>query len=212
MRIASSVLILLVTSAPAFADAVPRLPGTSPKEAVLIQGLLDRSSTARALADELESTDLIVYVQLTGAEPADRAATRLVTATQSYRFLRVVIGIMTPPSERAVLLAHELQHVIEIGRSPEVRDIAGLRRLYRRIGEDHSAKFAFETSAAREIGMRVRRELLEAPKPTISSAGGASDTSPVIEAASVEETYMPALGARRSALGRTIGRGGGARQ
>jgi hypothetical protein len=168
VRIASSVVVLLITAVPCMAETVPHLRGTSSKEAHIIRDLLDRSSTARALANELETTDLIVYVELTPAERAGRAATRFVVATERYRFLRVVLGAMTHPRERAALLAHELQHAVEIGRARDVRDIAGLQRLYRQIGEDRKARFAFETSAARAITARVHRELATQP-PAVST-------------------------------------------
>jgi hypothetical protein len=181
VRIALSLLVLLAATAPSFADPLPRLRGTSPKEASLIRELLERSSTARALANEIEATDLIVYVQLTATEGAGRAATRLVTATNSARFLRVVMGAMTHPHDRAALLAHELQHVIEIGHAPEVRDIEGLRALYRRIGEDRAARFSFETAEARAVGWRVRRELMDDVRTHL----GPSADAPILPATPV---------------------------
>ena len=129
MRIAWSLVVVLVVAAPCVADPVPRPPRDVGEEGQLIEDLLERSATARALADELESTDLIVYVELTAAEPAGRAATRFVVATERYRFLRVVLSAMTHPRDRAPLLAHELQHAVEIGRDRDVRDIAGLQKL-----------------------------------------------------------------------------------
>jgi hypothetical protein len=188
VRITLSVLVLLIASVPSFADAIPHLRGVSPTDAALIRELLDGSPTARALANELDSTDLIVYVQLTASEPAGRAATRLVTATSTYRFLRLVIGATTHPRDRAVLLGHELQHAVEIGRAPDVRDIAGLRRLYRRIGEDRHARFAFETSAAREMGFRVRRELQDGPKPNVIAAEPVASGRVTVPASSDETT------------------------
>jgi hypothetical protein len=160
MRTAILLVILLGTIVPPAAAAVPRLRGTSTKETRLIEYLLAHSATARALAEELESSDLIIYVELTASEAGGHAATRFVVATDSYRFLRIVVGAMTHPADRAALLAHELQHAVEIARAREVRDDEGVRRLYRRIGDDRAARHSFETTAAREIGLRVRRELI----------------------------------------------------
>jgi hypothetical protein len=98
-------------------------------------------------------------VQLTIDLPAGRAATRLVAATDSARYLRVVIGAMTHPADRGALLAHELQHALEIGSAREVRDVSTQRRLNERIGEDRPARFAFETAAARDEAQRVQREM-----------------------------------------------------
>jgi hypothetical protein len=196
VRITLSVLVLLAAAAPSFADPLPRLRGTSPREASLIRELLERSSTARALANELESTDLIVYVQLTASEGAGRAATRLVTATDTARFLRIVMGAMTHPHDRAALLAHELQHVIEIGHAPEVRDIDSMRQLYRRIGEDRAARFSFETAEARAVGWRVRRELMDGDRarPDTSTDVAAMPGTPVSLAAAGTEDGVTAVG------------------
>jgi hypothetical protein len=159
VRTALPLVLLLATTSPSFADSSPRVRGASPRETRVIEHLLDRSATARALVSELETSDVIVYVQLAPNEAGGHAATQFVTATRRDRFLRIVIGAMTPPYERGSLLAHELQHAVEIARDPEVRDDEGMRRLYGRIGENRSARASFETAAARDIGLRVRREL-----------------------------------------------------
>jgi hypothetical protein len=159
VRIALTLLVLMLTIVPCFADPPSRVRGISPKETGLIMELLARSETARALVSEIESTDLIVYVQYSAELPTGRAVTRLVTAAPEPRYLRVILGGMTHPADRGALLAHELQHAVEIGRVPDVRDDDGMRRLFAEIGEDRNARFAFETAAAREIGARVLREL-----------------------------------------------------
>ena len=70
------------------------------------------------------------------------------TASRLGPLLRTRIG----------LLAHELQHAVELADAPEVRDDEGVRQLYRRIGSasdpDH-----FETAAARRIERAVRMEV-----------------------------------------------------
>lgn len=160
MRIALPVVLLLVTMAPVHADSLRRVRGASDKEIRLIEDLIDRSATGRALVASLEATDLIVYVQLAATEASGRAATRFVTTSGPNRFLRIVLGVMTPAFERIPLLAHELQHALEIANEPGVRDDDGVRELYLRIGEDRWARRSFETTAARETGLRVRREIL----------------------------------------------------
>lgn len=164
MRFAASVLILLVVTASAGAGPVPRLRGGSAAETRLIETTISRSPTARALAERIEASDLIVYVQLTPDLQAGRAATRLVTATPESRYLRIVIGAMTHPADRPALLAHELQHAVEIGQAGSVRTNEGLRRLYERIGEDRGSRYAFETEAAREVASRVQREISGPPR------------------------------------------------
>ena len=159
MRIVLSVLTLMSMLDPEPVTRDPRVRGVSVHESRLIAELLSCSATANALVAEIEASDLIVYVQLTPDQPPGRAATRLATATPGHRYVRIVLGAQTHPKDRAALLAHELQHAVEIGRAPDVRDDSGLRRLYGAIGEDPHARTGFETAAAREVAARVQREM-----------------------------------------------------
>jgi hypothetical protein len=170
VRIGLSIIVLLVTAVPALAGNPCRLRGTTPAESRLIADLLAGSAVARRLAAAIQESDVIVYVELTASVPRGRAATRLAATTSTGRYLRVALGLMTHPADRPALLAHELQHAVEIAGARDVRDAGGLRRLYARIGEDRRAQFAFETTAARRVAEEVRREMRDMP------AIGPSDT------------------------------------
>jgi hypothetical protein len=117
-----------------------------------------RSSIISGLIAGLEQTNQIVYVQFTGSPDIPLARTKLVTANEHTRFLRIDISLRVPVWERLPLLAHELQHALEIGRDPDVRTDNDLRRLYERIGTP-SGPDKFETLAAREVERRVRGEM-----------------------------------------------------
>jgi hypothetical protein len=151
-------LLLLFASA-ATAPITPHLRGVSARETALIQDLLARSATARALAAEIEARDVIVYVEMIRTQARGRGLTRFVAASQRVRYLRITLGAVPHRDDLAALLAHELQHATEIARAPDVVDDAGVLRLYRIIGEERGAGNAFETAAAREVGARVRTEL-----------------------------------------------------
>ena len=179
MRATFLLVPLLVTAVAASDETVPRLRGTSAIEIRIIDDVVSRSATARSLLRELESYDVIAYVQLVPGELSGRAATRFVTATPDYRFLRVVIGARTSPDDVGSLLVHELQHVLEIARSPEVRDVPSMRKLYQRIGENQNARFEFETTAAREVTLRARRELAASPRTTNAAIGGLASGRPI---------------------------------
>ncbi len=159
MPIVLSALMLMSALDPDPVSRDPRVRGVSVHETRLIAELLACSETARALVAEIEASDLIVYVQFTPEQPAGRGATRLAVASPIYRYLRIVLGARTHPKDRPPLLAHELQHAVEIGRARDVRDDDGLRRLYGEIGEDPHARTGFETAAAREVAARVHREI-----------------------------------------------------
>jgi hypothetical protein len=164
---------------PSAADPVTRLRATSAKETRIIQQLLAGSATGRALVKALDATDVIVYVQLTTDQSAGAAATRFVITTGDQRYLRVLLGARTHANERPVLLAHELQHALEIARAADVRDNDGMQKLYMRIGENRRARFEFETTAAREISARVRQELIDGESsPDATTVVAARDVPP----------------------------------
>jgi hypothetical protein len=152
-------LVLLLAAATTLVPSLPRLRGASPHETAMIGDLLARSPTARTLAAGLLSVDVIVYVQIDRKLPRGHGATRFVTSTPSVRFVRISLAPAGHADDLAALLAHELQHVLEIARAPDVIDSRGVRRLYHVIGNDRSASSAFETAAAQEVSRQVRREL-----------------------------------------------------
>jgi hypothetical protein len=155
-------LVLLFAAATTLVPSLPRLRGASPRETAIIADLLARSPTARTLAAGLASVDVIVYVEIDTRLPRGHGATRFVTSTPSARFVRVSLAPAGHADDLAALLAHELQHVLEIARASDVTDNRGVRRLYRSIGNDRSATSAFETVAAQEVAQQVRRELARA--------------------------------------------------
>jgi hypothetical protein len=152
-------LVLLLAAVTTLVPSSPRLRGASPRETAIIDDLLARSPTARTLAAGLLSVDVIVYVQIDRKLPRGHGTTRFVTATPSARFVRISLAAAGHADDLAALLAHELQHVLEIARAPDVIDSRGVRRLYQVIGNDRSASSAFETAAAQEVSRQVRQEL-----------------------------------------------------
>jgi hypothetical protein len=125
---------------------------------VLLDEAAARSATVRALIDRLDATDVIVYLEITAAPQIARARTKLVTATASVRFLRIALRRDVSPFDATPLIAHELQHALEIAERPDVRDDDAVRLLYRRIGHQWGID-RFETDAAGEAERRSRHEL-----------------------------------------------------
>jgi hypothetical protein len=58
------------------------------------------------------------------------------------------------------VIAHELQHAVEVAGDPGVVDDAGLVALYRRIGHNSAGGHSYDTDAARTAGHTVRDELI----------------------------------------------------
>ena len=158
------VIPLLVISLAASCAAGPgygeaprlRLRASTPAMRAVIDEGLRRSVTVRRLADQIERSDLIVYVERGPLPAAIDAQTSFVVASGAHRFVRVTLRIGV--TDHVPLLAHELQHVVEIASAPQVRDASGLRRLYEEIGISMGPS-TFETTEAREAERASRREL-----------------------------------------------------
>ena len=161
-----SVACLIVTlggpmlhAAPA---AVPHVRPQSPRIAAWLERGIAESATFRALVERLEQSDVIVYLDIQpGLRQGLAAGLTWMAATPSARFVRASLRPDLPAREAVAMLAHELQHGLEVAAHPEVRSAAGLATLFARIGHataitgDH-----WDTQAALRTGERVRLELL----------------------------------------------------
>jgi hypothetical protein len=139
-------------------QSTARLRPATPAVRAMVDDAIARSATVRALAREIASSDLIVYVELGRTTPPAVATTRLVTASERTRYVRVTIDALTTPDDLIPRLAHELQHAVEIARHPDVRDATGMKALYARIGLDAREQVSFETGAAQAAERRARAE------------------------------------------------------
>ncbi len=130
----------------------------SPRAQTLLAEAVSHSAVINRMIEHLESTDTIVYVDVIATPEIPLARTKLVSGSAVARFLRVSINARVATWDRVPLLAHELQHAIEIADAADVRDDDGVRRLYMKIGFGGGAD-RFETAAARETEWKVRTEL-----------------------------------------------------
>jgi hypothetical protein len=122
---------------------------------------LERSPTLHALMARLDATDVIVYVEPATVMPKTLAGRlMLVPFGGQQRYLRIQIALGGTPTDTIAILGHELRHALEVAEARDVFDQAGLAALYRRIGDNaHRGKHLYDTTAAREIGRIVQREL-----------------------------------------------------
>jgi hypothetical protein len=121
----------------------------------------DRSATLAALVNEIEASDLVVHVTL-DPRPTRldlQGGTRLVGEAGPFRTVSVMLGRAGGRKAMLTLLAHELQHVVEIARAVDVRTQADLAGLYQRIGSRAGSWNRYETAEARRVQARVRAEL-----------------------------------------------------
>jgi hypothetical protein len=136
----------------------PHVRATTPGSRALLTEAVAKSSVLNMLIGQFDATDIFVYIEITGSPDIPIARTKLVTAVPTARFLRVTINAQVAPWDRLPLLAHELQHALEIAADPDVRDDDGIRRLFQRVGFS-AGEDKYETTAAREVERRVRVEL-----------------------------------------------------
>ena len=142
------------------AIAIPHVRGLGSRTAAsrLVADAERRSSTVHSLILALEKTDVYVLVEMGNRDGDTPGALYFSGAGHGTRWLRIVLHVSAKLVEQIALLAHELQHALEIAKAPDVTDTPSLRRLYERIG--YSAPTGgYETDAAREVQRRALADL-----------------------------------------------------
>jgi hypothetical protein len=125
-----------------------------------------RSTTFKALVDRIEASNVIVYIALNPLMKSNLSGMLTwMTRAGNYRYLRASISVDLTADQTIATLAHELQHAVEVIDDESVTDETSLVALYKRIGRQSgtSAPMRWETTAAQEAGIKVRRELVAAP-------------------------------------------------
>jgi hypothetical protein len=120
-----------------------------------------RSATFADLVARIHDTDVIVYVEQTYGLPPDMSGRLLLqTVAGGQRYLRVQVRATLNGDQTIAVIAHELQHALEVAGDGQVVDDGGLVALYRRIGHVSHGSAGFDTDAANATGRRVRDELI----------------------------------------------------
>lgn len=159
------ILFLTFFSSPARADEGP--PVVRVLNARLAESLEQSyavSPTVRALMDELEESDLIVHVLSLSPElrRSYSGTLKFVQSAGGRRYLRIAVDERLPADQRASVIAHELQHAVEVARAAYVVDHATLSVLYKHIGYETGRdpdRRRYETDDARRIGALVLADL-----------------------------------------------------
>jgi hypothetical protein len=132
-----------------------------------LKALLERgvtqSPTLDNLVAEVEATPLLVFVECSLRLPSGVGArTNFVTSVGDTRLLRVGVDCGLTNRWQVSLLAHELQHALEVGRHQQVTDVDAMESLYENIGFPtirSGASRHFETVAAIAVQRAVNQEL-----------------------------------------------------
>jgi hypothetical protein len=141
-----------------------RVRGIDDAAKALIRDLVARSATGRELVDQIDRSDLVVYVRRrVFLTTTLNGRIGLVHADCSRRLVAIEIAAPRNTVDELASLGHELQHAVEIAGEPTVCSAASLAALYARIGGPTSqwtpSEESYETRAAADAGQRVRREL-----------------------------------------------------
>src|SRR5690242_13677423 len=108
---------------PADPDALyPRVRASSPLVRSILADTAERSATVRDLLARLADSDVIVYIDFTPSRQFPAARTVFVTRALDVRYLRIGISVSVPFFDIAPMIAHELQHAVEIAGEPAVID------------------------------------------------------------------------------------------
>ena len=148
---------------------------------MLVERGLAQSPTFRRLYEQLGQSDLIVHLER-GPQPWLGAGfNQFVAEVGDRRFVRITLNVAQLDAEAVALLGHELQHAVELADAPDVDDIDGYERLYRRIGYQSCSRETrcFDTLAAVSAGRAILKELRQRSGPISSFArarGGDDET------------------------------------
>jgi hypothetical protein len=131
-----------------------------------LHGLIARgvahSPTFREIVRQIDRLPALVYVVASqcGTQAALSACLdHRVQMRGGYRFLRINMLPGEPEHRQLPLLAHELQHALEVLSDESATTLERVAKLYERIGIRQSGVGNFETGAARRVQDIVCREI-----------------------------------------------------
>jgi hypothetical protein len=135
---------------------------SEPRILSLIDAGLSHSATFRRLVTTLNDSDVIVYIETkTTRQALGGYLAHSIVAQGSYRYLHIAVETQGAERRLVSLLAHELQHAIEVAQTPNARDAESLQRMFAQL----AVKFGcggttcYETQAAKDVERVVREEL-----------------------------------------------------
>jgi hypothetical protein len=150
------------------------------EQVVVRQVLADgyaRSQAFRNLIQTIERSNLLVYVIWTTRLSGVGGSLQVPGAANGQRVVFILINRKVPFVQLIPMVAHELQHAVEIANAPDVVDRASLVRYYERIGERVRIPLqpfspTFDTAAARAIAAVVLSELRAADGMGVDDSSG----------------------------------------
>lgn len=137
-----------------------------PRGVRVVEDGMRRCETFRELAKGIAGSDLVVYVTLDDRDPDKttrvEARVRFAGSTAAARYLEVWLQPRDTDDRLIVLLAHELQHAVELAAAPRVRSAAAFRSFYEQAGRS-SRPGRYCTTAAEQVTRLIAGELHAGP-------------------------------------------------
>jgi hypothetical protein len=162
------ILLLFTLVAPhrSYAQA-PHVRVLDPVLKQLFEQGMQQSPTLRGLVERVEAAPILVFIEGDIRMPVYVGARlNFVTSVNGLRYVRVEIDCTLSPRRQIALLAHELQHALEIGERTDILDADGMESLYEEIGfqsNDNGSHRSYETEAAKAAQRAVDHEMGERP-------------------------------------------------
>lgn len=180
------VALPLVSPHRAAADTLPYVRILDRELKARFEAGVERSPTLRALlAQVADAGSILVFVDCNMLLPtAMGARLNFVTSVAGLRYVRVAIDCTLVPRQQIALIAHEVQHALEIGNRPDIVDVDAMESFYEEIGFNSSKDGAhkrFETTTAIAIQRLVYRELGDRHRKTSTSGSESVTTEPAPE-------------------------------
>jgi hypothetical protein len=136
---------------------------TEPEVQALIESATGRSARFRLLVTTLNESDVIVYVEtsVTRTTQLRGHLVHRIVVRGMHRYLRLRLNPNGPVEQRIGVIAHELQHVLEVAEAPQVGRSETIQRLFRLIGFNSGTLCGdcYETTRALDVERTVREEL-----------------------------------------------------
>jgi hypothetical protein len=141
----------------------PGIRTTEPYIANLVEIGVKQSPSFRALVEQLDRTDVVVYVRRVQLAPQHSGQLTFLSAVGGLRYVMVRLAFDRPVREKLATLGHELQHALEIAARADIVDADSLASALEEFGIEQGGYGgigrSFETAAAREVGIRIRKEV-----------------------------------------------------
>jgi hypothetical protein len=135
---------------------------TEPLVRSLIAQGVARSAAFRHLVDTLNQSDVVVYIDPKITRQALGAyLSHNVVSAGGQRYLHIAVDLHGGDIRLVSLLAHELQHAVEVSQDPDARDSAAVARLFERLASTRGCGISNceETEAALSVQAAVDAEL-----------------------------------------------------